>query len=148
MLTRVRRSRCVRVIAAALLGGAVLLVAPGCLLVAAGAGLGAMLDPEDAFEGSVAGQPPRVVMAAATSLGEINISVLTWTFTDEDGEISARTLHDKPVTITVTRLNETASAVAIRVGTIEDEAACRRILEHIRARLRGTAGALRAMGGA
>ncbi|MHC5024090.1 MAG: hypothetical protein ACYTGG_09280, partial [Planctomycetota bacterium] len=62
--TRIGRTRCIRMIAAALVGGAILVVAPGCLLVAAGAGAGAgVFYAKGDLEASVNGDPPRVVAA-------------------------------------------------------------------------------------
>jgi len=112
-----------------------LLPLSGCLLLAAGAGVGAGATwYYSAAREEVASDPRRVVAAAAAALEEMEIVVTTRKASAIDGEVVGRTAREEKVQVTASSRVEGRTVVEVRVGLIDDDAA-RRILGEILRRL-------------
>ncbi len=114
---------------------ALLVPLSGCLLLAAGAGVGAGATwYYSAAREEVDSDPREVVAAAAATLEEMDIIVTTREASAIDGEVVGRTARDEKVQVTATSKEEGRTAVEVRVGLIDDDAS-RRILQEILRRL-------------
>jgi hypothetical protein len=114
---------------------ALLIPLSGCLLLAAGAGGGPGATwYYSAAREEVGSDPREVVAAAAAALEEMDITVTTRKASAIDGEVVGRTARDEKVQVTATSRVEGRTAVEVRVGLIDDDAA-RRILGEIVRRL-------------
>jgi len=114
-----------------------LLPLSGCLLLAAGAGAGVGAGATwyySAAREEVGSDPREVVAAAAAALEEMEIVVTRRKASAIDGEVVGRTARDEKVQVTATSRVEGRTAVEVRVGLIDDDAA-RRILGAILRRL-------------
>ncbi|NOT02105.1 MAG: DUF3568 family protein [Phycisphaerales bacterium] len=79
--------------------------------------------------------PDEVVEAAKGAAEELGLQMITSTSSKVDGQLQAQTAQGKTVTIEVNREAEGVSKVAVKVGTLGDEAVTNAILEKTRARL-------------
>ena len=124
-----------RLLAASMLSMGVM-VASGCLAVAAvaGTGLGVAYAKGD-LESVVDATPQEVFAAAKAALGDMDIRVLATDWDDHEGAVNARTAQDKKIIIKVAKHTETTSTLSIRIGTFGDEAMSQTIYEKIKARL-------------
>ena len=106
--------------------------------MAVGAGVGgAVLYSESDVEAVIHAQPPAVVAAAESALGEMDVVILGQSSSELDGVLTARTAQDKKVTIKVKRQTDKTSTVSIRVGTFGNEPLSRNILDRMKKRLEG-----------
>jgi hypothetical protein len=108
---------------------------PGCLLLAAGAGVGAGATwYYSAAREEVEADPRAVVSAATEALEAMDIAVESRKASALDGEVVGRTARDDRVQVEVTSRKAGRSEIDVRVGLVDDDAA-RRILDAILARL-------------
>lgn len=135
------RSRCARSpVLSTILRTALALVllgpASGCLLLAAGAGVGAgAVWYDSAAREEVAADPARVIAAAAEALSAMDIRITSREASALDGEVVGRTARDEKVQVIATSKIEGRTQVEVRVGLIDDDAA-RRVLDAVLERLR------------
>ena len=129
MSTALRRS----VFALAL--AAVPFVASGCLVAAAAGGAAGYAWFRGEFQANVDAGPKAATNAAEKGLRDLDIKEIKASSTDIDGRVTGRTALDKEVVITIKRISEETSSVAIRVGTFGDEALSQKIYEKLKARL-------------
>ncbi|MBI5362849.1 MAG: DUF3568 family protein [Planctomycetes bacterium] len=87
------------------------------------------------FQANVDASPKAATAAAEKGLRDLDIKEVKASATDIDGRVTGRTALDKEVVITIQRLSESTSTVAIRVGTFGDEALSQKIFEKLKARL-------------
>lgn len=81
--------------------------------------------------------PERVVNAAKKACEDMELHAIAASSTEMDGRIEARTAQGKKVSILVTKQAEDVSTVAVKVGTVGDEAISRAIIDKTEDRIDG-----------
>jgi hypothetical protein len=108
---------------------------PGCLLLAAGAGVGAGATwYYSVAREEVDADPRAVVSAAVAALEAMDIAVQSRKASALDGEVIGETARGDRVQVNVTSKDPGRSKIDVRVGLVDDDAA-RRILDAVLARL-------------
>ena len=107
----------------------------GCVLVAAGAGVGGAAYALGDTEEILSATPDEVADATAKAFKALELKTISKSASRLDGEIIARTSDDQKVAVRVKRQGDNASRASVRVGIFGDESRQRRILDEIKRRL-------------
>jgi hypothetical protein len=107
----------------------------GCILVAAGAGAGAVAYARGELEGRVDGEFEEVVVAARAAVTELEFARVGETKEATKAVLISRTPLDKKVEITLANSGNELTSIKIRIGMFGDEQLSRDILDRIKARL-------------
>ncbi len=124
--------------ARALLGLALLLLLPGltgCIVVAAGAGAGAVAYVQGALETNLNEDYNQVVDATRGAIKELEFAKVSENKDALTAVLVARTALDKKIEITLTNSGKRLTKIKIRVGVFGDEPLSLAILEKVRAGL-------------
>ena len=115
-----------------------LLVAPllgGCIVVAAGAGAGAVAWVRGELTSSVPHDLDQTFAATQRALAAMDLAKISDHKTGLDAQLVSRTALDKRVEIKLERVSDKLTKVRIRVGVIGDEALSLAILDKVKAEL-------------
>ena len=74
------------------------------------------------LDGVMNGTPQSVVKAAKSVLEDQEMKEITEAASALDGKVTAKTALDKPISITVTKKDETSSKISIKIGSFGDHA--------------------------
>jgi len=130
--------RPVKLVRAALPLAAALTLLPalsGCLLVAAGAGVGAATYAMSDADGAAPNTPAEVIGAAEEVVEQMDFVLVSSVSSEIDGLLEARTATDKKVQIKATRETEELTSISVRVGTWGNEELAQHLLTRILRRL-------------
>lgn len=115
-----------------------LLVAPllgGCIVVAAGAGAGAVAWVRGELTSSVPHDLDQTFTATQHALAAMELAKIDDHKTGLDAQLISRTALDKKVEVKLERVSDKLTKIRIRVGVIGDEALSLAILDKIKAEL-------------
>jgi hypothetical protein len=115
--------------------GAALIVLPGCIVAAAGAGAGAVAYVRGELEANLTTDYNKVVESARKAIGELEFAKVSENKDALKAVLVARTAMDKKVEITVTNSGKKLTNIKIRVGLFGDEALSMSVLDKIKAGL-------------
>lgn len=107
----------------------------GCLLVAAGAGVGAATYAMSDAEGAAPNTPAEVIAAAEEVAAQMDLVLLSSVSSEVDGMLEAQTATDKKVQVKATRESDELTSISVRVGTFGNEELAQHILTRILRRL-------------
>jgi hypothetical protein len=125
----------IRQLSAVLLSSLVLIVLPGCLAVAAGAGAGAVAYVRGELEDTLPNDYSKVVESARRAIKDLEFAKSGDNKDAFKAVLVARTAQDKKVEITITNTGKKLTNIKIRVGIFGDEQLSRAILDKIKADL-------------
>jgi hypothetical protein len=120
-----------RLLVTALLGGA-LIVLPGCIAAAAGAGATAVAYVRGELEANLNADYNKVVESARRSINELEFAKVSENKDALKAVLVARTAMDKKVEITISNSGKKLTNIKIRVGLFGDEALSMSILDKIK----------------
>jgi hypothetical protein len=115
--------------------GLVLAALAGCVLAAAGAGVGAVAYARGELEASLAGDYDTVVEAARGAVADLEFARISETKDALKAVLVSRTAMDKKVEIALANSGKKLTSIKIRVGILGDEQLSLAILDKIKARL-------------
>ena len=107
----------------------------GCVVIAAGAGAGAVAYVRGELDSSVEHDLDAVFKASQQALAKLEFAKINDHKSGVDARLVARTALDKRVEIKLTKVTDTLTKVQIRVGLIGDQDLSLMILEKIKAGL-------------
>jgi hypothetical protein len=107
----------------------------GCVVIAAGAGAGAVAYVRGEMQTSVERDLDAVFKASQRALGKLEFAKVNDHKSGVDAQLLARTALDKRVEIKLTKVTDTLTKVQIRVGLVGDQDLSLTILEKIKAEL-------------
>jgi hypothetical protein len=111
----------------------------GCFLVAIGAagaaGAGTVAYIRGELDATLGNQYDLVIKATDGSIGQLQFAKVRETKDAFSSEIIARTAEDKKIDITITKVADNLTKVAIRIGVFGDEEKSRAILDKIKGNL-------------
>lgn len=107
----------------------------GCVVIAAGAGAGAVAYVRGEMQTSVEHDLDAVFKASQRALGKLEFAKVNDHKSGVDAQLIARTALDKRVEIKLTKVTDTLTKVQIRVGLVGDQDLSLTILEKIKAEL-------------
>lgn len=126
--------RCLRWMAALLLGMAVG-VQSGCVVLAAGAGAGAVAYVRGDLTATLDSSYDAACKASDRAIGQLEFARIGDRKDALSARLTARTAMDRKVEIVLTKMGDDLTKVKIRVGVFGDEAVSLAILDRIRANL-------------
>jgi len=115
--------------------GAALVVLPGCIVAAAGAGAGAVAYVRGELDANLSTDYGKVVESARKAIGELEFAKVSENKDALKAVLVARTAMDKKVEITITNSGKKLTNIKIRVGLFGDEALSMSVLDKIKAGL-------------
>lgn len=107
----------------------------GCVVIAAGAGAGAVAYVRGELDSSVEHDLDAVFKASQQAMTKLEFAKINEHKSAVDAELVARTALDKRVEIKLTKVTDTLTKVQIRVGLVGDQDLSLMILEKIKAGL-------------
>ncbi len=107
----------------------------GCVVIAAGAGAGAVAYVRGELDSSVEHDLNAVFKASQQALAKLEFARINDHKSGVDAKLVARTALDKRVEIKLTKVTDTLTKVQIRVGLVGDQDLSLMILEKIKAGL-------------
>ena len=119
----------------ALMAALTLILLPGCVVVAAGVGAGAVAYVRGDLETTLTTDYSKVVESARSSIKELEFAKVSDNKDALKAVIVARTAQDKKVEITISNTGKKLTNIKIRVGLFGDEQLSLAILDKIKAGL-------------
>ena len=107
----------------------------GCIVIAAGAGAGAVAYVRGELDSSVENDLEAVYKSAQNALAKLEFAKINEHKSGVDAQLVARTALDKRVEIKLTKVTDSLTKVQIRVGLVGDQDLSLMILEKIKAGL-------------
>ena len=120
---------------AIMLGLVTLGLSSGCVVVAAGAGAGAVAYVRGDLATTLAAGLHRTVQASRSAIQQLAFAQVSEKSDALNGVIIARTAEDKKIEIKLERTGDNLTKIKIRVGVFGDEALSMALLDKIKANL-------------